>query len=158
MNIQPLDIVLHMINIVVLYVLLRALLYNPVRKFMQARTDSMQSRLDEASRMQEEGKRLQEEYQNQFALAEAKAAELLEERTRQAEETAARITRNAQEQAEEQLRQMGEHIRQQQRDALVSQEAQIANMALALTRELLQREVNPEDQQAAIDAFFSKVS
>ena len=35
MELYPLDILIHIVNIVVTYVLLRVLLYKPVRKFME---------------------------------------------------------------------------------------------------------------------------
>ena len=158
MDIQPLDIVFHMLNIVVLFVLLRALLYKPVRKFMDDRSAAVQSRLDEAQQLCEDGEQLHKEYLNQLAHADEKADELMAEHEKHAEEVAARIVHKAEEEAAERVRQSTEHIRQKEREAVVRQQVQIADMAVALAGKLLQREVRPEDQQAAIDAFFSEES
>ena len=43
MDIHPVDIVIHIVNIVVLFVVLRILLYKPVKKFMQAREDRLKA-------------------------------------------------------------------------------------------------------------------
>jgi F-type H+-transporting ATPase subunit b len=52
MELTPLDILYHVINIVILYVLLRFILYKPVRKFMAARADRIQKQLEDAAAME----------------------------------------------------------------------------------------------------------
>ena len=51
MEIYPLDIVIHTINIVIFYLILRLLLFKPIRKFMSQREQRIQSQMDEAERM-----------------------------------------------------------------------------------------------------------
>ena len=47
MDIHPVDIVIHILNIIVLFFVLRILLYKPVKKFMQAREDRIKAEKQE---------------------------------------------------------------------------------------------------------------
>lgn len=42
LDLNPTDILIHILNIIVLYIVIRLLVYKPVRKFMRARADSLQ--------------------------------------------------------------------------------------------------------------------
>lgn len=158
MDIQPLDIVFHMLNIVVLFVLLRALLYKPVRKFMQERADGIQKQMDEAQRLCEENAAVQKTCESRLAEAEAEASALLAERQRQASELMDSAAREVEAQAAKRVRQTDENIRRMKREASAAMEVQITEMAIALAGELLKREITAADQQAAIDEFFHKAS
>lgn len=158
MDIQPLDIVLHMLNLVVLFLVLRALLYKPVRKFMQERADALRKDMDEAAHARGEGEALRQAYADCLAGAKAEAAAFLAERKKQAEAEAQSIAQEAEAQAAMQLRLAQENIQHLHRDAALLRETQITEMAVALASELLQREMQPKDQQATIDAFISKLS
>ncbi len=60
MNLNPSDIALHLVNIVVLYALLRLLIYKPVRKFMDARAAKVRAQLDEAENISAKAREDQE--------------------------------------------------------------------------------------------------
>ena len=51
MEIYPLDIAIHLVNIVIFYLIVKLLVYKPVRKFMDERTARIQGEKDEAKRL-----------------------------------------------------------------------------------------------------------
>ena len=155
-ELHPLDIALHMLNIVVLFVLLRALVYKPVRKFMRARADGIQKQIDEAQRLADENAAAGKAGESRLAEAGAEAAALLARSQKQAAELIDAAAKEAEAQAKKRIRQTDETIRQMKRDASAAMETQITEMALALAAELLSRELSAADQQAAIDAFFHR--
>ena len=57
MELYPIDIAIHLVNIIVLYILLRLLLWKPVRKFMAAREARVQADMDRAKALQDRRKR-----------------------------------------------------------------------------------------------------
>ncbi len=156
MDIQPLDIVIHIINIVVLYLLLRVILYNPVSKFLHARADGIQQQLDDAKAAGEQADALRASYEGRMQAVEADAQQLLLDETQKANITAADILKNAKTQADQIVREGRERAETERGEALQSLKGQITDLSLALASEVLAREVTAEDNQKTIDAFFEK--
>ena len=63
MDINPVDILIHIINILVLFVLLRLLIYKPVKKFMDERSQRIQKEMDHASEISAQAEELHAQYQ-----------------------------------------------------------------------------------------------
>ena len=55
------DILLHIVNTLILFVAIRLLVYKPVRKFMNARTERVQAQMDEAAAREAEAKQALED-------------------------------------------------------------------------------------------------
>ena len=70
MDIHPVDIVIHIVNIVVLFVVLRILLYKPVKKFMQAREDRLKAEKQEVIDSRAETEELKKQYEEKLADAQ----------------------------------------------------------------------------------------
>ena len=45
MELYPIDLAIHVVNLVVLFLILRALLFQPIRKFMAARENAIAAQL-----------------------------------------------------------------------------------------------------------------
>ena len=73
MDIHPVDIVIHIVNIVVLFVVLRILLYKPVKKFMQAREDRLKAEKQEVIDSRAETEELKKQYEEKLADAQNEA-------------------------------------------------------------------------------------
>ena len=79
MEFYPIDFVLHIINIVVLFVLVRSLAYKPVRKFMLAREERIKSQLDEAAAAKAEAETLKADCASRLADVEKERQAILDE-------------------------------------------------------------------------------
>jgi len=156
MDIQPLDIVIYIINIVVLFLLLRVILYKPVSKFLHARTERIQKQLDDAAAERGEADALKASYEEKLSEAKKDAQQLLLTETQKANSAAAEIINSAHGQAEQLLSDARERAEEERQDAITRLEQQIADMAIALAGEILQREVSKEDNEKVIDSFFSR--
>lgn len=156
MEIQPIDLVINIINIVVLYVLLRVILYKPVSKFLRARTEGIEKQLDDAKRTQAEADSLRDNYQARIESAAQDAQSLLHEKTQEANAAAAEIIKNAKAQAEDIVRAGRERAAAERGEALDALKGQITDLALALASEVLAREISAEDNQKTIADFFAK--
>ena len=55
------SLILNLLNIVALFLILRALVYRPVQRFLQARTDRVQAEFDRVAEEKAEAKRLHDE-------------------------------------------------------------------------------------------------
>jgi len=78
MEIYPVDFVFHIINIVVLFVVVRALAYKPVRKFMLAREERIKAELDAAAQTKADAEALQAQCQTRLADVEKERQAILD--------------------------------------------------------------------------------
>ena len=148
------DVILHLVNILVFYLLLRVLLYNPVRRFMDARAARVQAQLDEAAQANAQALASRDAYEKRLAAVEEEAHQKLLESNRSAGEAAAAITAQAQEQAQAILDQARAEADRQRADLKRQLRPQITGMAVEMAEKLLAREVRVEDNRALIDIFF----
>lgn len=157
MNLNFSDIVQHLVNILVLYALLRLLIYKPVRKFMDARAARVQAQLDEAERMHAQAHEDSEQAAKRLAEVEDEAHRKLVESNRSASEEAAAIAAQAQEEARAILDKAKAEADQQRAEIQRRLQPEIADMAVEIAEKLLSREVNEADNRAIIDSFFESL-
>lgn len=157
MDLHPLDIAIHIVNIVVLFVLLRAILYKPISNFLQKRTASIEKQLDDAQKIEEQANALKAQYEDKLAHTDEQVKKILDDSTREAGTTASGIVAAAQKRAETLSQEAHEKMQDERRQALTELEQEITGMAVTLAGEILQREVTEEDNRKVIESFFNKV-
>ena len=99
MEFYPIDFVLHIINIVVLFVLVRSIAYKPIRKFMLAREEKVKNQLAEAEQAKADAEALKAEYDARLAGAEADCAALRSEKLSAADAEKQQLLAEAKERA-----------------------------------------------------------
>lgn len=155
MDINPLDIVIHIINIVVLFVILRVLLYKPVSKFMQKRAERVQAELDAAKKDQQTAEELKQKYNASLQSAQAEASEQAAQIIQKANSEANDIVAAAQKEAERIVAEAGKKAEENRKKTLASAREDMKALSLAMAEKILAREVNEADNRKIIDAFFA---
>jgi F-type H+-transporting ATPase subunit b len=154
MELYPQDIVIHIINILVLYVVLRALVYNPVRKFMLDRTQRIQKELDDAKTAKEEAESKRLEYDKIISDAETEARNRISESDVQAAKSAQNIIDEANEKAREIISDAKSTVETERRRMLENMRDDVADAAVDIAEHLLQKEVNVDDNKKLAKQFF----
>lgn len=151
------SLILNLLNIVALFLILRALVYRPVQRFLQARTDRVQAEFDRVAEEKAEAKRLHEAYLDQLsrskADADAQAAEVL----KKAEETVRAMQAQAQTDAEELLSRARQQARREHADATAQLRRDMADIAVDIAGRVIGREVTEKDNADIIDAYFDAI-
>ena len=62
MEIYPIDIAIHLVNIAILYIILRVLVWNPVSSFMKQRSDRVKGEQQKAEGLMAEAEKKNKEY------------------------------------------------------------------------------------------------
>lgn len=88
-----------MIAMLVLFILLSYLLFNPARKLIQKRKDFIQGQLDEAEKAQSDALEMKSEYDEKLSRVDAEAADLLADARRKALNKEKEIVEKASEEA-----------------------------------------------------------
>jgi len=140
------------VNIVILFFILRAILFKPVTKFMEGRTRKIQESIDQAEKDKIQAKVLLKKYEDQINAAKAEAAELVNAARMNAQAEADRITAEGKAQAEQLLERTRKQLAAEQQAAMALFQSQAAALVLAAAGRLLQRELTQEDsrRQAAL--------
>lgn len=150
----PVDILLNILNIVLLFVIVRALAYKPIRKFMDARTARVNAAAEEAQKKAEEADKAKAEYEAMLQNSEAEQKKLCDDARRDAEAQAAEIVEKAKKQAEEIVDKAKAQAKTAHDDALKDMQGEIVALAFDISEKLLEHSVRDADTNKLADRLF----
>ncbi len=99
LNVDWKQILLHVLNLVILFVILYFLLYSPVKKFMEKRKKHYEDMENDANAKIKEGENLKTEYENLLQTEQEKQEEIINSAKKTAETEKAKIIADAKEKA-----------------------------------------------------------
>lgn len=155
MEINLFDIVQHILNVAVLYVIVRTLLYKPVRQFMTNREEAISQRLEQANETAREAVALHEEYKTTLDNATQETRKIVEQRTAEADRAYHEITDKAERQALDIIDTAQMQASQYRQETMQELKKEVAGMAVDIASKILEREVSEDDNKAIIDEFFA---
>lgn len=157
MDLQPMDIVIHIINIVILYVILRLLLYKPISKFMSERRQAIDNDIKQAATNRDQSEKLRLSYEKQLAETDQKIKERLSDANTEANKATVAIMDEARLQAKNLLAAAEEQALANKKQAISDLESQIVDMAIQLAEQLVKREISAADNERLIAEFWQKM-
>ena len=157
MEFHLIDFIEHILNVVVLFLMLRMFLYKPVRKFMLEREAKFAREREQIDESRTEADSLKAQYELSMKNAKLEAEKLAEAKVRSAEHEADDLKRKAKQDAQALLTDaMAQAVTE--RDGLLTElKSQTAELAVDIAEKILEREVKPEDHQRVIESFFNKI-
>ena len=154
MDIHPVDILIYVINIAVLFLLLRKILWKPVGRFLSERTERVRAELEGAEKTRLDAEALEREYTWQLEGIEALQRNMMRESQIKASEDAEEILNDAREKANAMILEARERIAEEKERAVESARREVAQLATDMAARILKREVLPGDSMSAVDDFF----
>ena len=155
--INPVSLLMHLVNIVILYIVFRLLLYKPVAKFMKSRQERFAEEREEldAEKAQADAIRAQgdEILHKARSDAETQVAQIMA----QADKDAKSIREEAQKQAGVIIENAKQEAQEEKRRQLEAMHDQVMELSVALASRILEREIKPEDHQKLMEEFLSEV-
>lgn len=152
LNINFQQIFLHMLNFIILFGALYFLLYNPVKKFMDHRNDSLKAELEKSENAMAAAEALKAEYTEKMAAADAEIAEAKNRSAQEAAEAARAVTAEAETRAAEILESARGRAKEEA-DALIrGAQRSIRELAAESAGKLVS-----EDSSEAFDCFLELV-
>jgi F-type H+-transporting ATPase subunit b len=137
------------VNLLVLYLVLRKLLFKPVTGFMDARAKKIKDSLAEAAILRKEAEEKAERYDALMSKADEEAERIVKEGEDRSKEEAKLLLEKAQADAVE-TRRRGEEAAERERDkARQELAADIAALAAEVAGKLVAREAKAEDARSA---------
>ena len=138
MELYPIDLAIHIVNLVVLFLILKTLLFQPVRKFMAAREAQIQSQLQAA-----EAAKAQAESECQAIIAKGyrEGAERAEDIEKEAKASAGKLLSQAKQEAQDYKQRAMDAAKDQLTDLAVDMAGRVLRFDDATKRRLLSGEV-----------------
>jgi len=155
LQLYPKDILMHIINLVVLFALLRLILWKPVYRYLTARTDRVQADRDDAEKALLEAEEHRAEYERYLESVEIQGREIIRESQIKAEQDALGIIGEARDQAQTLISEAREKIENEKAQAITAARYEIAQLATDMAERILKREVTAGDSKSAVEDFFA---
>lgn len=153
-GLQPSDILLHIVNILVLFILLRVILFKPVNRFLTERAERVTAQLKDAENKQAEAMVLKQEYEQHIETFEKEGREIIRDSQTKASLEAQAIVAEARSQATTLITSSQEKIASDKAKAIAAARTEVALLATEIAARILKREVSLVDNKAVAEDFF----
>lgn len=148
------SIVYTIINLIVLYLLLRHFLIRPVTEVMEKRRRMIEEGFQNAQAAQEDALKMKQEYEASLKGAKQEAVQIVENARRSAKSEYDRIVSQAGGEAENILVSAKETVRMEREKAMQEMKSEIAHLAAASARKLIKEGTREQQDKALYEEFL----
>lgn len=145
------------INLVILYVFLKKLLFKPVKKMIDSRQQEIDDMYSEAESSRESANEMKAEYEEKIAKANEESEEILRSAQRRAELREEEILKEANVKAARVLERAEEQIELEKKQAINDVKDEVSSIAIDIAEAVIERDINKTDHDALIDEFIDKL-
>ena len=151
------QILISLANLTILYVVIKKILYKPVKVVIEGRKEAIAKSYADAEKAQNEANASRDEYAAKLATAHTTADEIIHDATVVANRRGEKIVADAHQKAEEIVKQGELEASMEKKKAMESIRRDITDVSAAMTEKLLKREMNEADHRGMIDEFLKGV-
>lgn len=151
------NLAFQIINTIILYIILKKLLFKPVTEFMAARQNAIVESMQEADDKNAQADKLMQEYQLKLAGAQEEGREIIKDASKRAEDRANAIIKSAQEEASKIKERAEAEIKREQQKAVNALKNEVAAMAVAAAGKILNKNLDAKEHSQLIHDFIDEV-
>lgn len=151
------QILISLCNLLILYLIIRKFLYEPVRKMLAQRRaviDGQYADADEAKRAALADK---SEYEEKLAGAKAEAETIRQNAIAEADRRGEKLVAEAKDKADGIVRRAEAEVELEKQKAKDDIRREIADVSTKLAEKLIEREIDEKDHQELIDSFINDI-
>ncbi|MDR0321531.1 MAG: ATP synthase F0 subunit B [Treponema sp.] len=150
--------IITIINITVLYFILRKVLFKPVTKFMADRTKRVQDSIDQAESDKTKAQELLAQYEDKLKTAEAEAKIILKNAVENAEYKAQKIVDEGKQEAENTSASLRKQIDTERQAALAKFKLEAATLVVAASGKLAAKDFSGDDNKYYANMLIEELS
>jgi F-type H+-transporting ATPase subunit b len=150
--------VITIINIVILCLILRAILFKPVSKFMADRAKKVQDTIEQTEKDRAQAQKLLEQYQGKLKDADAAAEEIIRAARENAGHEADQIIAGGKAAAEALIAGTRRQLEAEQQAALAKFKAEAALLVMAASAKLQARDLNSDDKRRYANMLLDELA
>ena len=151
------DFLVQFIAFIIMIALVTIFAYKPIKKYLNKRKELLAKEVEEAKKNNEEAKANLMSSSKEIALAHQKAQEILKRANEEALSEKEKILHQANEEAKMQIIKANIEIENNKTKAEDELKKELGSVAIDLSKKVLEREVNEEDNAKIIDDFINKM-
>lgn len=151
------DILISLANLSILFLLIKYILYKPVKKVIADRQKAIDDQYTAAAEAEKTAAASRDMYAEKLAGAHAEADNLIHEATNAANRRGERIVQEARDKADAIVRQGQVEAAMEKKKAQDTIRREITDVSAALTEKLIGREMNTGDHRKLIDSFLNEM-
>jgi F-type H+-transporting ATPase subunit b len=150
--------IITIVNITILFFLLRAILFKPVTKFMAERAKKVQDSIDQAARDRASAKKLLADYEARLKDADVQAQVILNAARDKADREAEHTVNNARKEAENIIAAARKQMEEERQVAIAKLTLEASALVLAATSKLVAREISSEDNRRYVNMLLDELT
>ncbi|MBQ4101239.1 MAG: F0F1 ATP synthase subunit B [Oscillospiraceae bacterium] len=143
-----------LINTLLLFLLLKKLLFKPVTNMIQQRKDDIDTAYQNAETAEANAKNLQAEYEEKIANAKSEAAEIIKLASQKADKRSDEIVKEAGEKAADMMKKAEEQIEREKKKAINEIKDEISDMAVSIAAKVVEKDIKKADHEHLISDFI----
>ena len=150
--------IITIINIAVLFFILRKILFKPVTKFMTERAKRIQDSIDQAEKDKASAQMLLREYEGKLKKAEDEAEEILKNARKEAGHEAARIIAEGRAEAAGIIAASRSQFEAERQAAMAKFKFEAAALVIAASSKLAAREISGDDNRRYVNMLLDELA
>ncbi|MBQ7088893.1 MAG: F0F1 ATP synthase subunit B [Clostridia bacterium] len=151
------QILISLANLLLIFLILKKLLWKPVQKVMQQRQDMVDQQFADAAEAEAQAEADKALWAEKLASADEEAKARIAEATEDARRYREGLVNEANEEAHGIRRRAEEDAALERRKATAALREEIADLSAELAEKMLEREINADDHRAMIASFLDEV-
>lgn len=151
------NLVFTIINLLVLYFLMKKFLFKPVNNIIAQREEAIKKQFDDAGETQKKADELKKEYEASLANAKEDSAKLVQDAREKARVEYDRIVKSADEEVTKKLQKAEETIQEEKNKSIRNMQSEIQNLVVAAASKVVGEQVSPEQSQKLYDDFIAEM-
>ncbi len=141
------------LNIVILYIILRKILFKPVTKYMDNRTKKIQEALDAAEESKEMVRQMKVEYDEKLKAAKDEGQKVIEMYKQMAEKEYNSIVESAKKEADQMIANAKAELQVEKEQLVTSIKGEISDLVLATSEKVLKKNLDNDTNRKLISEF-----
>ena len=151
------NLVFTIINLIVLFVLMRIFLFKPVNNIIAKREEAIRKQFDDADAVRKEAENLKTEYEASLAGAKDESARLITEAKEKARGEYDRIVKSADEEVNNKIQKAQETIEEEKQKTMRNMQSEIQELVVAAATKVVGSEVHAGDSSRLYDDFIAEM-
>lgn len=145
------------INIIILYFILKKLLFKPVKNMIDSRQQEVDEMYDRANEAEGSALKMKDEYEKKLEHAEQQSEQILRSAQRRAQLKEEDILKEANAKARLVLERAKTEIELEKKRAVNEVKDEISELAVGIAGAIIERDVSEEEHKDLIDDFINKL-
>ena len=151
------QVVISLANLVILFLILKKFLFEPVKKIKAQRENEIETQYKKAEKARKEADDLKAGWEDKIITADQKADEIISEAVERANERNEIMLYESREKADQIIRKAKADIERDRREARETIKKEIVDVSQVISEQIIGREINMDDHRDLIDDAIDKL-